>query len=162
MVEEGVVPEEADEHGALIHCPILGCDKRFPAPEDEAQMAALEPFLAEHTESHTAREFMDTIAHLQGMIIDLREANAQLQGAFNHSVRMMQQAGIVPVTGNADPVGSPASGLILPPGVGEDLLVARERQHGDVVPGRGTLVGKKITDPQVLKDLKKGDKRGRG
>lgn len=155
MTEQPDTPPAED--GPTLTCPIISCDRTFPAPQSEEEMRNLEPFLQEHTTSHAPEEFMATVAHLQGVVLDAQQRIRELESALRGANLMLQSAGMVP-GGPYSPETAQQkdSGLILPPGVGEDLLVARKRKHGDVVPGRGTLVGKKITDPAVLRDLKKG------
>lgn len=161
-------PEEPQAPRAM--CPLQTCDWSIPYPPS-GNINELMPELKAHGETHTPEEFLNTIGMLQSALWEAHGHISDLEGALRGANFIMQQAGIAPKSPfeqAAEQIVTPPSGLIIPE------HVARERaghppahqtgtaKHGDIVPGKGKLVGKKITDPMVLRDLKKGkDEHGR-
>jgi hypothetical protein len=138
-------------------CPLQTCDTSFDWPES-GNLEELEPVLREHTDSHSPQEFMNTIGILQDALFTAHGRIAELEAALRGANFIMQQAGLVPgVTPGAQQQDVP-EGLYLPEsaveGGGKLIVPGKAPKHGDVVPGRGQLVGKKITDPKILKQLR--------
>ena len=164
MTESADIPNEDEVRTRpRAECPLVTCEWGIDYPES-GDLSELEPTLREHTDSHKPEEFMQTIGELQNRLFDMHIRIGELEAALRGANFIMAQAGLVPGQTPGPAVDLP-EGLILPESAvdGSSGLVVPNapHKHGDVVPGRGKLVGKKITDPMVLKDLKKGE-RDRG
>lgn len=171
MTQPAEPPDQPQAPRAI--CPLQTCDYSLPYPPS-GDINELLPELKAHGETHTAEELLNTIGLLQNGLWEAHSHIADLEGALRGANHIMQAAGIVPKSPfeqAAEGLVMPPSGLLLPERVARELQGRQDTQrvnehhtgtakHGDVVPGKGKLVGKKITDPMVLRDLKKGEQDG--
>lgn len=154
-------PDEPQAPRAV--CPLQTCEWSIPYPPS-GDIEELRPELKAHGETHTAEEFLNTIGMLQSALWERDTEINDLTSALRGANFLMQQAGLAPKSPfqtEAEQPIVPPSGLLIPDHIarersGQPQHRTGEAKHGDVVPGKGKLVGKKITDPMVLKDLKKG------
>jgi hypothetical protein len=152
-------PPEQEGQPPVAQCPLQTCDWEIGYPPS-GNLEELEPVLREHTDSHGPAEFMQTIGILQDALLNSHMRVRELEAALRGANLIMQSNGLLPPPPGTRQPDLP-EGLILPVDADKTIHVAKERKHGDIVPGKGKLVGKKITDPMVLRDLKKGQ-NGRG
>lgn len=168
---EQAPPDEPQAPRAV--CPLRTCDWSLPYPPS-GDIEELLPELNAHGQTHTAEEFLNTIGILQNTLWERDSEISNLESALRGANFLLQQAGIAPKSpyeqAAEPPVEVPGSGLLIPDHVAQELAAEKgqrthrvgDAKHGDYVPGKGTLVGKKITDPMVLRDLKKGqDEHGK-
>lgn len=155
------IPEEPQAPRA--QCPLQTCDWSTPyPPSGDTADPDFRAVLDQHTESHDRREFLHTIGILQGWLFERDDQIRDLESALRGAHLIMRNAGIVPKTpfeaaGEQDIV-TPPSGLLLPDHIAREQdggHVVGKAKHGEVVPGKGKLVGKKITDPMVVRDLER-------
>lgn len=136
-------------------CPLVRCEWSVDYP-DSGNLEELEPVLREHTDSHSPEEFMETIGVLQNGLFEAHQRVADLEAAVRGANFIMQSNGLLPPPPGAQQPDLP-EGLYLPDSVtgkGKIITPGKKPKHGDIVPGRGQLVGKKITDPAIRKQLR--------